>query len=69
MCTIERRTSGVCGAGLNLDIIWKACSVREYVREREKASLVEVESACRSETRTRRVIDKHRIDGRSQVAG
>ena len=72
---IERKKSGGRGARLNINMcgrhvwLWKACLVRGYIRVGERASLVEVEPAFRSETRTRRVIDKQIIHGRAQVAG
>ena len=68
MGKIERRKSGVCAAGLNPNIygrhVWLG-NIDIY----ERTSLVEVELAFRTETRTRRVIDEQRIHGRAQVAG
>ena len=37
-CKIERRKCGGCGAGLNLNIVWKACLVTEYMSRSESES-------------------------------
>ena len=63
---IERRKSGVCAAGLNPNIygrhVWLG-NIDIY----ERTSLVEVELAFRTETRTRRLVDLQRICGISDL--
>ena len=67
---IERRKSGVCGEGLNFNMYSMEGMFGSGISaSRRERVCFEVEPAFRSETRTRRVIDKQRMHGRAQAAG